>query len=179
MKTISAPADLGGAPLSELKQWLAITTASEDALLTDLLAAAHAMCERFTGLAPYACDVRETLAVRYASIPLSVQPVQAFFTATALGHSFARRLLASEDYAIEPASDGRACLVLRTVLPEPQIELHYRAGQADMWSDIESGLRHGIIRFAAHQYRERDTGDARTLPAAVAALWQPYRRMRL
>ena len=179
MKTISAPADLGGAPLSELKQWLAITTSNEDALLIDLLAAAHAMCERFTGLAPYLCDVKEIKAVRSMAIPLGVQPVTAFVEATALGHSFARRTLTSDDYAIETSGDGRTCLVLKVVLPEAQLELHYRAGQSEDWAGIDAGLRHGIIRFAAHQYRERDNGDDTTVPAAVAALWQPYRRMRL
>ena len=46
------------------------------------------------------------------------------------------------------------------------------------WSALDEALRHGIVRFAAHQYRERDEGTA-PLPAAIAALWRPYRPVRL
>ncbi|MFA6218944.1 MAG: head-tail connector protein [Erythrobacter sp.] len=93
--------DLSGQPLDELKQWLAISTAGEDALLLRLLASAWQACLRFTGVT---------------------------------------------------ATD---------------------------WSELDEALRHGLIRFAAHQYRERDGGDASALPAAVAALWRPYRMVRL
>ena len=44
--------------------------------------------------------------------------------------------------------------------------------------DLDAPLRHGIVRLAAHQYRERDEGAA-VLPAAVIALWRPYRMVRL
>lgn len=95
------PIDLSDAALDELKQWLAITTARDDALLLRLVEAAHDLCIRFTGL---------------------------------------------EEIG---------------------------------WQDLPQPLRHGIIRHAAHQYRERDAGPAETPPAAVAALWRPYRRIRL
>lgn len=93
--------DLSGQPLDELKEWLAITTSGEDALLVRLLETAWQMCLRFTGV------------------------------------------VASE------------------------------------WSELDEGLRHGIVRFAVHQYRERDGGQANALPAAIAALWRPWRMVRL
>ena len=95
------PPDLTGQALDELKQWLAISTAGEDALLIRLLEAAWQMCCQFTG----------------ASAP--------------------------------------------------------------SWSELEAALRHGIVRFAAHQYRARDEGGPDTLPASVTALWRPYRMVRL
>ena len=49
---------------------------------------------------------------------------------------------------------------------------------ANEWNALDEALRHGIVRFAAHQYRERDEGTA-PLPAAIAALWRPYRPVRL
>lgn len=95
------PPDLSGEPLGELKQWLAISTAGEDALLLRLLQTAWQVCLQFTGLA------------------------------------------------------------------------------ATQWSDLDDALRHGIIRFAAYQYRERDEGAGEQLPAAITALWRPWRRVRL
>lgn len=50
------------------------------------------------------------------------------------------------------------------------------------WADLPEAVRHGIIRLAAHLYRERDRdGDGAPVapPAAVAALWRPWRAMRL
>ena len=94
------PPDLSGQPLGELKQWLAISTPGEDALLLRLLATAWQVCLQFTGI-------------------------------TATG-----------------------------------------------WSDLDEALRHGIVRFAAHQYRERDA-DGGHLPASITALWRPYRMVRL
>ena len=47
------------------------------------------------------------------------------------------------------------------------------------WSVLDPALRQGIIRFAAHQYRERDAGGASAPPAAISALWRPHRRMML
>ena len=95
------PTDLNGPPLDELKQWLAITTEGEHALLLRLLDTAWQICLQFTGTA------------------------------------------------------------------------------ATEWTELAEPLRHGIIRHAAHQYRERDTGPHANPPAAVAALWRPYRQLRL
>ena len=48
------------------------------------------------------------------------------------------------------------------------------------WSALPQGLRHGVIRLAAHLYRERDDPSGAAIPpAGVAALWQPWRQMRL
>lgn len=107
MQHIVAQADYSAQPLADLKQWLAITGTRDDAVLTELLATAVAMCERFTGIAPLLVIV------------------------------------------------------------------------ADEWSVLDPGLRHGILRLAAHHYRERDDARLDTPPAAVAALWRPFRRLRL
>ena len=93
--------DLSGQALGELKQWLAISTAGEDALLLRLLETAWQMCLQFTG------------------------------------------------------------------------------SEAAGWTELDEGLRHGVVRFAAHQYREREGGAGGAMPAAVAALWRPWRVVRL
>ena len=47
------------------------------------------------------------------------------------------------------------------------------------WADVPPSLKEGILRFAAHLYRERDEAKPAEPPAAVAALWRPYREFRL
>jgi hypothetical protein len=101
MTPLPIPTGLAGAPLDELKQWLAITGTRDDALLVRLLETACQMCTQFTGIA------------------------------------------------------------------------------AATWPDFDEALRQGIIRHAACRYRERDSGAAEALPAAIAALWRPFRTLRL
>ena len=179
MKIISAPAGLSGEPLAELKQWLAITTSSDDTLLVDLIGAAHAMCERFTGLVAYKSEVRERFAATGLDYALGVQPVLYFIDAKAIDHGLGERLLTEDEAGFERTGNDSGKLTLSASIPEPQIEARYYAGLSDEWAMVEEGLRHGIIRYAAHQYRERDAGPSEAPPAAVAALWRPYRRMRL
>ena len=179
MKMISAPAGLSGEPLAELKQWLAITTTSDDTLLVDLLGAAHAMCERFTGLVAYKSEVRERFAATCLDYTLGAQPVLYFLDASAIDHGLGKRLLTDSEAGFERNGNDGGKLTLSGSIPEPQVEARYYAGLSDEWAMVEEGLRHGIIRYAAHQYRERDAGPAEAPPAAVAALWRPYRRMRL
>lgn len=95
------PQPTGDPPLAALKQWLAISTPQEDALLARLLVVAWQTCERFVG----------------AALPLA-------------------------------------------------------------WAEVPPALNEGILRFAAHLYRERDGAESEP-PAAVAALWRPYRVLRL
>ena len=94
----------GAPPLAALKQWLAISTSAEDALLERLLVSAWQSCSAFAGAA----------------------------------------------------------------LPQD-------------WGAAPPALAEGILRLAAHLYRERDAAGAppATPPAAVAALWRPFRALRL
>ncbi|HZU62731.1 MAG TPA: hypothetical protein VFF98_03525 [Novosphingobium sp.] len=56
----------------------------------------------------------------------------------------------------------------------------FTAGLAPDWDHLPQPLRHGIIRLAAHQHRTRESDGAAPLPpASVAALWRPFRRVRL
>ena len=57
--------------------------------------------------------------------------------------------------------------------------VRYGAGRAHDWNGVPEPLRHGIVRMAAHLYTHRDGEDGGAPPAAVTALWLPYRRLRL
>ena len=51
---------------------------------------------------------------------------------------------------------------------------------AEDWAEVPQAIRHGAIRLAAHLYRQRDSESGGTTPpAAVAALWRPWRKLRL
>jgi hypothetical protein len=45
-------------------------------------------------------------------------------------------------------------------------------------NDVPEAIRQGVLRLVAHMFASRD-GDGGSPPAAVTALWRPYRRMVL
>nr|WP_241769333.1 head-tail connector protein [Sphingomonas melonis] len=55
--------------------------------------------------------------------------------------------------------------------------VRYSAGLAAAWEALPEAVMQGVVLLAAHLFERRD-GEAMP-PAAVAALWRPYRRMRL
>ena len=55
--------------------------------------------------------------------------------------------------------------------------VRYAAGLAAAWETLPEGLAQGVVLLAAHLFNRRD--DGAMPPVAVAALWRPYRRMRL
>ncbi|MGN6497744.1 MAG: head-tail connector protein [Tsuneonella sp.] len=178
-RAIVTPADLAGAALDELKQWLAITSTAEDAALIALLGAAGEMCEAFTGTMPLETECEELLAGSTEWQALSARPVQAISGIEAVPAEGARYPLAADAYAIELEADGSGRVRLVRQGNAGRVAVRFTAGLAPDWASLRAGLRQGIVRLAAYAYRERGEGGASAPPAAVTALWRPWRRMRL
>ena len=179
-RAIITPPVLAPAALDELKEWLAITTPRDDAALTQLLRAALEMCEAFTGQMPLAATCEELLPATNRWQTLATRPVQAIVRIEGVAIDGSRFILEPTDYTIDLASDGAGMVKLLYPGPVHRIAVRFSAGLAAGWADLPEGLRHGVLRLAAHHYRERDAVTAASEPpAAVAALWRPWRRMRL
>ena len=92
----------------------------------------------------------------------------------------ARIPLAAGAYAIDLGSDGGARVRVDNPGAAGRIAVRFVAGLAPNWNALPESLRHGVIRLAAHQHRARENSSADPVPpAAVTALWRPWRRMRL
>lgn len=178
-RALVAPADLAGAALDELKRWLGIASAAEDSALTALLHASLDMCEAFTGSVPLEAGCEEILPSRRDWQTLSARPVQAVTGIETVAPDGTRSAIASVDYEFDLLADGTAAVRLLRDAGEVRLAVRYVAGLAAQWPSLPDALRHGIIRLAAHHYRGRDSGDASGPPAAVAALWRPWRQVRL
>ncbi|MDG5748248.1 phage head-tail connector protein [Qipengyuania sp. XHP0207] len=178
MRQIVTQAGFTELPLAELKTWLAISGTRDDAVLAGLIASATAMCESFTGLFPLKTGVRERLDASCEWQVLNARPFINVGTVEAIAHTGLSRLLDPGEYTCERTGDG-ARVRLNAAIPEPHLRISYDVGLANDWASLDSGLRHGIVRFAAHAYRERDQGGDSAIPSAVAALWRPWRRLRL
>jgi uncharacterized phiE125 gp8 family phage protein len=59
-----------------------------------------------------------------------------------------------------------------------RVQVSGMAGLASDENDVPEPIRQGVLRLVAHLFTVRD-GDGAEPPAAVTALWRPYRRMRL
>jgi uncharacterized phiE125 gp8 family phage protein len=57
------------------------------------------------------------------------------------------------------------------------VEIAGSAGMAASENSVPEPVRQGVLRLVAHLFGARDSDTE--MPAAVTALWRPYRRMRV
>ena len=182
-RLIVTPPVLPPAALAELKDWLGITTAQDDAPLGQVLRAALELCEDFTGRMPLTATCEETLSITGGWQRLSVRPVQAIALVEGIPAEGPRFTLASAAYELDLDADGGGMVRVLSPGAAGRIAVRFIAGLAPDWAALPDTLRHGVIRLAAHQHLARDDardgGASPPPPAMVAALWRPWRRMRL
>lgn len=178
-RRIVTPAALPPAALAELKHWLGITIGADDAPLTALLRTALEACEGFTGAMPLEAACEEILPAASGWQTLATRPVQAIAGLDGIPAEGPRFALPAEAYAVELDADGAGRVRIMQPGIAGRIAVRFTAGLAPDWETLPESLRHGVLRLAAHQHRERDTPGAALPPASVAALWRPWRRLRV
>lgn len=179
-RAVVVPAIVAGAALDELKEWLAITTPRDDAVLTSILHGALDMCEAFTGHMPLETLCEEVLPASAFWQQLQTRPVQAVAGIEGLRTDGTRFAVAPKDHAIDLDADGGGRLRLLRQIGTSRIAVRFTAGVTASWMSLPDGLRQGVLRLAAHHYTQRGAvGKETAPPAAVAALWRPWRRLRL
>jgi uncharacterized phiE125 gp8 family phage protein len=179
MGTMTAEAPAVPVALAEVKAFLRIGSGDEDALLAGLVRAAADTCEAFTGRALLIRGVEEMLPASRAWTRLGTAPVVAIEAVALVGADGAATPLAAPDYAIDIDAAGDGWIRLLLGIEPKRVRVSYHAGMAAHANGLPEALRHGIIRLAAHFYTHRDKPDAGGPPAAVTALWRPWRRLRL
>jgi uncharacterized phiE125 gp8 family phage protein len=158
--------------LAEIKAFLRLERDDDDALIAGFIRTATALCEAFTG---------QWLIARAAEQRIDAVPgwqrLRAVPIIAITGVGSAAGQLPPELYDSDIDAAGTGWVRLRSLPQAPVVQL--RAGLGSDWNAIPEPLRQGIIRLAAHLYSHRDAADAGPPPAAVAALWRPWRRLRL
>lgn len=178
-RTIVQPPALGGAALAELKHWLGISRPDEDAALTRLLETSLTLCEAFTGKTPLRQTVEEIMPIGAGWHELVSRPVHQLLAAAVIADDSTRVQLDEPGYAVELRAAGSACVRLLRPIQGRAIALQLRVGIAEDWAALPAPLAQGIIRLAAHSYRDRDHKGTAVPPASVTALWRPWRDVRL
>lgn len=159
-----------GAPavmLAEAKAVLRLAGDDEDALLAGQLRSATSLCEAFTGQWLIRRAAEQTLVAGPDWQRLRALPVVAIDSVRRGGEAVA--------FAADIDSWGQGWVRVEDGLGGAAVR--FSAGLADDWNGVPEPLRAGIVRLASHLFSHRDAADAGPPPAAVAALWRPWRRL--
>jgi uncharacterized phiE125 gp8 family phage protein len=176
--------------LAEAKAHLRVDASDEDGLLTALIAAARMFIERTLGLALVTQEWSYFLDFwpRGGCITLPILPVQTVGAVKVHDGAGGVVTLDAASYAVDVLSEP-ARLVLKGAIPSVAarelnaFEVAFTAGYGDEASDVPGPIRHALTLLVAHWFERREPvvlGLApQEVPATVAGLLLPYRRVRL
>jgi uncharacterized phiE125 gp8 family phage protein len=179
--------------LDHAKTFLRVSHADEDELITNLIVSARERVEAETGRALITRTCRETLddwAIEGRFSPpcvlkLPAPPLQSVTAITLFAADGSGAAWDAGEYLVDTESDpGRIAVAGRSAFPRPGrklagIQIDFAAGYGDTPDDVPAALKEAILRLVGEAYHDRDGPAARPLPASIAALLSPYRRVRL
>lgn len=163
--------------VAEAKAYLRVDGTAEDALVGTLIESALALCEGFVGQVPIVRTATLTVPATAEWRRLPLAPVRAVTLVEGLSPTGVASALPVNGYAVDINGWGEAW-VRATASGPPRLRVTAEVGLAADWAGLPAGLRQGMVRLVAHLFARRD-GDEAGPPAAVAALWRPWRRTRL
>ncbi|MDZ3830343.1 MAG: hypothetical protein U0S50_00830 [Sphingopyxis sp.] len=164
--------------LNEARRWMRMGADDEDAVVAQIVRAATNICEAFVGRALIVRPIEEVVALDGGAVRLAMRPVVAVDGVALLPPGGDAVALDPGGYGVAIGRDGAARVTVHERRDAARARIAYRAGMADSANGIPEAIRQGIIRMAQYLHLARD-GDDAAPPAAVAALWQPWRRLTL
>lgn len=164
--------------LAEAQAFLRLDGGDEEALLAGLARSATALCEAFVGkvLIERGFELQIEADGRWQRLP--VCPVQSIAQVIEIGPEGGEVPLLANDYAVDIDCAGQAWVRTTRSMAARRLKVTGIAGMAASMSDVPEPIRQGVLRLIAHLFNDRDGDDAQP-PAAVTALWRPYRSARL
>jgi uncharacterized phiE125 gp8 family phage protein len=158
--------------LAECKAALRLERDDEDALIAGHIRASIALCEAFTGQWLIEREGEQRLMPDLVWQRLLAEPMRAV-TAVIVGGT---AVPDGWEHAIDADGTGWVRLIR---LPTATTVVRFRAGVGPDWNGVPEPLRAGIVRLVSHMYTHRDAAEAGPPPAAVTAMWRPWRRLRI
>jgi uncharacterized phiE125 gp8 family phage protein len=159
--------------LAEAQAFARVETGDEEALLAALIRTASNLCEAFLGQVVIERGFTEQLSASHEWQRLDTAPVRSIDGVAVDGVP-----LDAGAYATDIDASGRGWVRLAAGRSYGVMQVSGSAGMASGQNDAPEAVRHGVLRLVTHLFAARD-GDGGEIPAAVSALWRPYRRMRL
>jgi uncharacterized phiE125 gp8 family phage protein len=170
-----------GAPivrLAEAQAYLRVETGEEEALIAALIRTASGVCESFINQVVIARDFLVDLNASGSWERLPLSPVRSISDVHGVDSGGNATPLASGGYAVDVDSSGDGWVRVTQADTLTRIRVGGTVGLADDENGVPEAIRQGVLRLVSHLFTVRD-GEGGEPPAAVTALWRPYRRMRL
>ena len=164
--------------LSEAQAYVRVETGEEEAVLAGLIRTASGLCEAFLNQVVIARGFEVEVPASGSWERLPVSPVRAITQVASVDSSGSVTPLPSAAYSIDIDFAGDGWVRLSQALDARRARVSGRAGMADDQNGVPEPIRQGVLRLVAHLFTARD-GENGEPPAAITALWRPYRRMRL
>lgn len=164
--------------LAEAQAFVRIETGEEEALLAGFMRAASGLCEAFINQVVIARDFEIDLPASGCWERVPVTPVRSISAVDAIDTNGVATAMPSAAYSIDIDSCGDGWVRVTQANGATRVRVNGTAGMADDENGVPEPIRQGVLRLVAHLFTDRD-GDGGEPPAAVTALWRPYRRLRL
>jgi uncharacterized phiE125 gp8 family phage protein len=163
--------------MSEAQAYVRIETGEEEAVLAGLIRTASALCESFLNQVVIARAFSAEIPASGQWERLPATPIRSIGEVAILNANGAATVLAAGTYEIDIDSSGDGWV--RVARGDAmRVRVTGTAGIATDENGVPEPIRQGVLRLVAHLFSSRD-GAGGDPPAAVTALWRPYRRMRL
>jgi len=182
-----APIILPAAATQEVREYLRIVGQEEQQLLERLTLGAVELCEQFTGRILIARSFTELVGGGKGSAQpfpgswrrLGATPVTVISGVETVSSAGSASTLEPGSYAVDIDANGDGWVRITALVAPQRIRVTFEAGMASAWAQLPEALKQGVVRLAAHLYTHRDDAEGAGPPAAVTALWRPWRRLRL
>jgi uncharacterized phiE125 gp8 family phage protein len=164
--------------MSEAQAYVRIETGEEEAVLAGLLRSASALCEAFLSqvVIARAFELQLPASGNWERLPLT--PVKSITEVAMLDANGVATVLPNDGYTVDIDSSGDGWVRVAQADGALRVRVTGTAGMADDENGVPEPIRQGVLRLIAHLFTSRD-GEGGDPPAAVTALWRPYRRLRL
>lgn len=164
--------------LNEVQAYVRIETGEEEAIVAGLIRAASALCESFINQVVIARTFAEDVRASGGWERLGLSPIRSIANVASIDDNGTTSTLLTGDYSIDVDSSGDGWIRVLDSVPASRVRVTGTAGMATSENEVPEPIRQGILRLVAHLFTSRDGGGG-SPPAAVTALWRPYRRLRV
>ena len=158
------------------KAQLRVAGDHEDALIEAYAASALTLCEAFTGRATIAREWPAVLPANRGWQALEICGVTSITAVEGLSADGDTIALAPEAYAVDIDAEGLGWVRVLAPGAAGRVRVTCSAGMAEDWAGLPAGIAQGVVLLIAHLFEAR---SGESPPAAVSALWRPWRRLRL
>ena len=166
MSGSALPASVVADVAAAARGYLRLADSVEAGLLARVAASAVLTAEAFCGEVLVRRDFVAVLPAAWGWQALPARPVVAIGAVTAGGVA-----IATDRYAVDIDADATGWIRAGAA-----VSVSYTAGLATSFDAMPAPVAQGVVALTAHLFEAR---DGATPPAAVAALWRPFRRLRL